>query len=46
MGGLDHGELGVAGPVIGEPEYLVAHRESVDPLAKLLDHAGEIAALS
>jgi hypothetical protein len=44
--GLYEHELGVAGPVFGEPDHLIPDAKALDPLAEPLDYAGEVAALA
>src|SRR5438309_9092248 len=45
LGGLDLDQLGLAGPLIGPPQDLVAGGESGHVLAGLIDHARQVAAL-
>src|SRR5215471_9946251 len=42
---LDHDQLGLRGPSLGEPDHLVADRELIDSGADLRDNPGKIAAL-
>src|SRR5580700_5727655 len=46
MVGLDDNQFGMAGPIVGEPDDLVADRDVLDGAADFLDEAGEVAALS
>ncbi len=45
VAGLHQGQLGLGGPVLTEPDHLIAWREPADPRAGLLDDSGEVAAL-
>jgi hypothetical protein len=42
---LDDGVVGVAGPLVGEPDHLVPDREPVDAVAELRHDPGQVAAL-
>ena len=44
--GLDEHELGVAGPLVGEADDLIADAKALDTGPDLLDHPGQVAALS
>src|SRR4029077_2613544 len=46
VSGLDQDQLGLGGPLVREPDHLVAGRKSAGPGADLLDDPGEVAALS
>ncbi len=45
LGGSDH-ELGVAAALVGPPDHLIAHRDTLYPLAELRHDAGEVTALA
>src|ERR1700730_14247767 len=46
MVGFDDDQFGLAGPIVGEPDDLVADRNVLDCAADFLDETGEVAALS
>src|SRR5690348_14325479 len=45
VAGLDQDQFGLGGPLVREPDHLVAGEESADLGADLLDDPGEVAAL-
>src|ERR1700694_5385623 len=46
MVGVDDDQFGLAGPIVGEPDDLVADCDVLDGAADFLDETGEVAALS
>ena len=46
MVGFDDNQFGLAGPIVGEPHYLLADRNVLDGAADFLDETGEVTALS
>ena len=46
VGGVDHGQLGLAGAVVGEADHLVTGREAVHACAHGLDDTGQSGPLS
>src|ERR1700676_4034600 len=46
MVGVDDDQFGLAGPIVGESDDLVADRDVLDGAADFLDETGQVAALS